>query len=91
MPNWPDFYQCRPVCGGAAVEADLLAEPRLADLLDDPVLQALMRCDGVTRRQLMALAREFRSGQRRARVGPAAERKRPRPAIADQELAAAGD
>lgn len=31
------------------------AEPRLVDLIDDPVAQAVMRRDGVTRESLLAM------------------------------------
>ncbi len=46
-----------------SVDAELLREPDLNDMLDDPVLQTVMRRDGVTRKQILSLMLAFRARQ----------------------------
>jgi hypothetical protein len=41
--------------------APIPAEPRLADLIDDPLTQTVMRRDGVTRESLFALFDRLRA------------------------------
>ncbi len=39
------------------------AEPRISDMLDDPVVQALMAVDGVARSEIESLIRRLRRGR----------------------------
>ena len=66
MTIWPEFYRELP-SEGVQAERELLAEPKLDELLDDPVLQTLMRRDGVTRFEILSLVRRFQA--HRGKVG----------------------
>jgi hypothetical protein len=71
MTLWPEFFRPLPSCDQSSFDAALLGEPALEELLDDPVMQTVMRRDGVTRLEILSLMRRFQ--KRRAALSTDSE------------------
>jgi hypothetical protein len=79
MTIWPEFFRSAPSTHRSPEDRALLEEPALEDLLDDPVMQTVMRRDGVTRLEILSLMRRFQRLQAAAASlgGPAPRVERP--------------
>jgi hypothetical protein len=71
MTLWPEFFRPLPSADPSPVDDALMDEPALEDLLDDPVMQTVMRRDGVTRFEILSLMHRFQ--KRRAALSRATD------------------
>ena len=60
MPSLSEMRRHEARVGRTLSDAELREEPNLNDMLEDPVMQTLMRRDGVTRLQILSLMVAFR-------------------------------